>query len=95
LLQEEIENGNDHEEDEFNWEDPKIVPECLSSQLKTCLFKNYRGDKCELQFAEYVMRSSKVLINMTIHCACSMTVQKFQMLQKLPPCPGGCKAVFE
>ncbi|KAK2437200.1 hypothetical protein QL285_022120 [Trifolium repens] len=86
---------NDHEEDEFNWEDPKIVPECLSSQLKTCLFKNYRGNKCELQFAEYVMRSSKVLINMTIHCACSMTVQKFQMLQKLPPCPGGCKAVFE
>jgi len=29
-----IENGND---DEDIWEDPKIVPECLSSQLKTCL----------------------------------------------------------
>ncbi|KAK2353720.1 hypothetical protein QL285_091313 [Trifolium repens] len=92
--EEEIENGNDHVE-EYNWEDPKIVPECLSSQLKTCLFKNYRGNKCELQFAEYIMRSSKVLINMTIHCACSMTLQKFRMLQKLPPCSGGCKSVFE
>ncbi|WJX92633.1 hypothetical protein P8452_74248 [Trifolium repens] len=92
---EEIENGNDHE-DEYNWEDPKIVPECLSSQLKTCLFRNYRGNKCELQFAEYIMRSSKVLINMTIHCACSIDLNaKFQMLQKLPMCPSGCKAVFE
>jgi hypothetical protein len=94
LLQE-IENGNDHE-DEYNWEDPKIVPECLSSQLKTCLFRNYRGNKCELQFAEYIMRSSKVLINMTIHCACSIDLNaKFQMVQKLPMCPSGCKAVFE
>ncbi|AES73997.2 FBD protein [Medicago truncatula] len=50
-----IENGNDDDED--IWEDPKIIPECLSSQLKTCLFKNYRGKKCELQFAEYVMRA--------------------------------------
>ncbi|WJX92634.1 hypothetical protein P8452_74249 [Trifolium repens] len=95
IIHDEIENGNDHEDEYYNWEDPKIVPECLSSQLKTCLFKNYRGNKCELQFAEYIMRSSKVLINMTIHCACSMTLQKFQMLHKLPPCPGGCKAVFQ
>ncbi|PNY00535.1 F-box/LRR-repeat protein [Trifolium pratense] len=58
IIHEEIENGNDHEE--YSWEDPKKVPECLSSQLKTCLFRNYRANECELQFAEYVMRSSKV-----------------------------------
>ncbi|PNX81592.1 F-box/LRR-repeat protein, partial [Trifolium pratense] len=58
IIHEEIENGNDHEEYSW-WEDPKIAPECLSSQLKTCLFRNYRGNKCELRFAEYVMRSSK------------------------------------
>ncbi|KEH36243.1 FBD protein [Medicago truncatula] len=52
-----IENGNDDNDDEDVWEGPKIVQECLSSQLKTCLFKNYRGKKCELQFAEYVMRA--------------------------------------
>ncbi|XP_045790023.1 FBD-associated F-box protein At4g10400-like isoform X1 [Trifolium pratense] len=92
----EIENGNDHEEEYSWWEDPKIVPECLSSHLKTCLFRNYRGNKCELQFAEYVMRSSKVLINMTIHCACDIYLNaKFQMLQKLSLCPRDCKFVFE
>ncbi|MCI21991.1 F-box/LRR-repeat protein, partial [Trifolium medium] len=44
----EIENGNTHEEYSW-WEDPKIVPECLSSQLKTCLFRNYRGNKFKCQ----------------------------------------------
>ncbi|XP_045791626.1 F-box/FBD/LRR-repeat protein At3g52680-like [Trifolium pratense] len=73
IIHEEIENGNDHEKEYSWWEDPKIAPECLSSQLKTCLFRNYRGNKCELRFAEYVMRSSKVLINMTIHYACVYT----------------------
>ncbi|KAL6554054.1 hypothetical protein OROMI_019727 [Orobanche minor] len=89
-----IENGNDDVED--NWEDPKIFPECLASQLKTCLFKNYRGKKCELQFAEYVMHNSKVLSNMTIHSACSIDLNaKYQMLQKLSVCPRGCKLIFE
>ncbi|RHN71099.1 putative FBD domain-containing protein [Medicago truncatula] len=91
-----IENGNDDDDDEDIWEDPKIVPECLSSQLKTYLFKNYRGKKCELQFAEYVMRSSKVLCNMIIHSACSIDLNaKYRMLQKLSVCPRGCKLIFE
>jgi len=89
----EIENGND---DEDNWEDPIIVPECLLAQLKTCLFKNYRGKKCELQFVEYVMGSSKVLGNMTIHSARSIDLNgKYQMLQKLSLCLRGCNLVFE
>jgi len=89
-----IENGKD-DVDEDIWEDLKIVPEC---QLKTCLFKNYRGKKCELQFADYVMRNSKVLSNMTIHCACSTDLNaKCQMLQKLSLCLRGCncKLIFE
>jgi hypothetical protein len=91
----EIENRIDDADDDI-WEDPKIVPECLSSKLKTCLFKNYRGKKCELQFADYVMRSSKVLTNMTIHCVCSTDINaKYQMLQKLSLCLRGCKLIFE
>jgi hypothetical protein len=90
----EIENRIDDHED--IWEDLKIVPECLSSKLKTCLFKNYKGKKCELQFADYVMHSSKVLTNMTIHCVCSTDLNaKYQMLQKLSLCLRGCKLIFE
>ena len=93
----EIENGTENgNDDEVVSEDPKIVPECLSSQLKTCLFKNCRGKKCELQFAEYLMCSSKVLSNMTIHSACSIDLNaKYLMLQKLFLCLRGCKLVFE
>ncbi|GAU26535.1 hypothetical protein TSUD_361680 [Trifolium subterraneum] len=46
IIHEEIKNGNDHEDSW--WEDPKIAPECLSSQLKTCLFRNYRGNKLRM-----------------------------------------------
>ncbi|KAK2437787.1 FBD-associated F-box protein [Trifolium repens] len=78
IIHEEIENANAHEK--YNWEDPKVVPECLSSQLKTCLLRNYRGNNRELQFAEYIMRSSKVLINMTIQCASSIDLNaKFSL----------------
>ncbi|RHN69083.1 putative F-box domain, FBD domain-containing protein [Medicago truncatula] len=95
IIYEEIENRIDDDDDDI-WEDPKIVPECLSSKLKTCLFKNYRGKKCELQFADYVMRSSKVLTKMTIHCVCSTDINaKYQMLQKLSLCLRGCKLIFE
>ncbi|CAJ2662768.1 unnamed protein product [Trifolium pratense] len=93
LIIHEIENGNDHEE--YSWEDPKKVPECLSSQLKTCLFRNYRANECELQFAEYVMRSSKVLISMTIHGACSVDLNaKWEMLEKLCCYPSDCNVVL-
>jgi len=37
---------------EDSWQDPEIVPECLSSQLRT--FISCRGRKCELQFVLYV-----------------------------------------
>lgn len=95
IIYEEIKNRIDDDDDDI-WEDPKIVPECLSSKLKTCLFKNYRGKKCELQFADYVMRSSKVLTKMTIHCVCSTDINaKYQMLQKLSLCLRGCKLIFE
>ena len=81
--------------DEDTWKDPKVTPKCLSSQLRTCLLKDCRGRKCELQFAEYVMQNSKVLRTMTIHSACSLDLNvKHQMFQKLSVCPRGCKLIF-
>jgi len=50
----EIENRIDDDDDIL--EDPKIVPECLSSKLKTCLFKNYWGKRasiCRLCYAQF------------------------------------------
>jgi hypothetical protein len=82
------------EYDEAIWEDPQIVPQCLSSQLKTCLFRGCSGRKSELQFAEYVMQNSKVLRTMTVHCASSIDSNaKHEMIKKLAVCPRSSKAV--
>jgi len=81
---------------EDNWQDPQNVPTCISSQLKTCLFKDCKGRESELQFAEYVMQNSKVLHVMTIHSACSIDLTaKHQMLKKLAECPRSCKLIFD
>jgi hypothetical protein len=81
---------------ETNWEDPQIVPHCLSSQLKTCLFRDFRGRKNEIQFAKYVMQNSRALCTMTIHSVCSIDLNaKYQMLQKLAMYRTACKLIFD
>lgn len=81
--------------DEKSWKEPPIVPECLLSQLETCLFRQYKGTRCELKFAKYIMQNSKVLLTMTIQTASSINLnRKNQILQKLSECLRGCKLIF-
>nr|XP_027190528.1 FBD-associated F-box protein At4g10400-like [Cicer arietinum] len=96
LIIHEEEKEIENEFDEENWEDPQVVPECLSSQLKTCLFTNCRGRECQLQFVEYVMLNSKVLRTMTIHTASCIDLKtKYQILKKLAVCPRSCNLMFD
>ncbi|XP_045798113.1 FBD-associated F-box protein At4g10400-like [Trifolium pratense] len=67
-----------------NWMDPAIVPECLSTRLKTCLLKGYKNTECEIQFAKYILQNSKVLNTMSIKSASSLDLNiKHQMITKL------------
>ncbi|XP_027348301.1 FBD-associated F-box protein At4g10400-like [Abrus precatorius] len=82
-----------------DWEDPHFVPECISSLLKTCCLRNYKGIKCELQFAKYILQNSKVLRTMTIQSTFEVDMtEKLQMLMKLSVLPRSsatCKLSFE
>ncbi|CAJ2670169.1 unnamed protein product [Trifolium pratense] len=84
-----LQNLTIHEDSElgceqFNWMDPTIVPECLSTQLRTCLLKDYKNTKCEIQFAKYILQNSKVLNTMSIKSATSLDINvKHQMITKL------------
>ncbi|RHN53489.1 putative FBD domain-containing protein [Medicago truncatula] len=70
-----------------HWKDQQtVVPECLSSQIRTFKFKSYNGFGCEVQFAKYIMQNSKVLQNMTMH---TKAVDKHQMLETFSLCPRG------
>ncbi|XP_045799182.1 FBD-associated F-box protein At4g10400-like [Trifolium pratense] len=67
-----------------NWTDPTIVPECLSTQLRTCLLKDYRNTECEIQFAKFILQNSKVLNTMSIKSNTSLDLNvKHQMITKL------------
>ncbi|KAL2318164.1 hypothetical protein Fmac_032040 [Flemingia macrophylla] len=76
---------------------PKFTPECISSKLKKCTIRNYKGMDSELQFVKYILHFSRVLQTMTIH-HCSYTRGKVEMLQELTMLPrssAACKLLFE
>ncbi|RHN45189.1 putative F-box domain, FBD domain, leucine-rich repeat domain, L domain-containing protein [Medicago truncatula] len=86
-----------HGIDEDDWKEPEIIPNCLSSQLRTCSLIDYKGMKCELQFAEYVLKNANLLRTMTISASPGDLTLKHQMLMDLSLCPRGsiaCKLSF-
>ncbi|KAF1862911.1 hypothetical protein Lal_00009291 [Lupinus albus] len=95
-------NVSDHYMDENidvkKWQ-PELTPECLSTQLNLCSFQNFRGWKCELEFAKYIMKNAKVLQNMRISSHRSSKPQtKLEMVKKLSLCPKSsptCELSFE
>jgi hypothetical protein len=79
--------------------DPSIIPECLSTQLKTCSLEGFKCMEFGLQFAKYIMQNSKVLNIMSIKIASSVDVNaKYQMLMKSASWTRAsttCKLLFE
>jgi hypothetical protein len=78
--------------------DPPIVPDCLSSQLKTCSLIAFKGMKSELQFVEYILKNAKALHTMKISVSPVDLTTKLQILTKLSLCPRGsamCKLSFD
>ncbi|KEH22678.1 putative F-box domain, FBD domain, leucine-rich repeat domain, L domain-containing protein [Medicago truncatula] len=89
-------NGNEVGD---NWMDPTVAPECLSTQLRTCMLKGCNSMKCEVQFAYYIMQNAKVLNTMTIKSASYIdTNTKHQMKTKFASSTRAsttCKLLFD
>ncbi|AET04160.1 F-box/RNI/FBD-like domain protein [Medicago truncatula] len=71
---------------DIDWMDQPIVPECLSSQLKTCSLIGYKGMNCDFHFAKYILKNAKELQTMTINASPVDINIKLQMLIKLSLC---------
>lgn len=88
----------DNEEVAKDWKNPPIVPQCLSSQLKTFALIDYKDKKSEFQFVTYIMENSKVLQTMAIKSTgFAKRYAKNQMLMKLSSSTMGsttCKLLF-
>ncbi|KAM7258102.1 hypothetical protein ACFE04_013843 [Oxalis oulophora] len=52
----------------FYWESPENVPECLSFHLKTIKIHNFVGVPGEVYLVKFLLKSSKVLEGIIIHC---------------------------
>jgi hypothetical protein len=64
---------------------PTIVPECLSTQLKTFMLSGNKCTEYDIQFAEYIIQNSKVLNTMSIESPSSLPFSlKRKMIEKLP-----------
>ncbi|RHN70510.1 putative F-box domain, FBD domain, leucine-rich repeat domain, L domain-containing protein [Medicago truncatula] len=77
------------------WKYPPTVPDCLSSQLKTCCVRSYIGTEYEFKFVKYIMQHSNVLETMTIQSTC---LENDRMKLKLSSCTRGsttCKLLFD
>ncbi|XP_020223370.1 F-box/FBD/LRR-repeat protein At2g04230 [Cajanus cajan] len=69
---------------EFRWNHPPLVPECLLLHLKTFCFKEYQGMETELDFVGYIMQNARVLEAITIHISISLrSEEKLQIRRHL------------
>ncbi|XP_045793066.1 FBD-associated F-box protein At5g56370-like [Trifolium pratense] len=52
-----------HEEDylQNNWVEPEVVPQCLSSFLRTCTIHNFLGLQSELMLIKYILKNARNL----------------------------------
>jgi len=70
------------EDDQESWEEPEVVPQCLSSCFTTCIIQDFLGWKHELLLAEYILGNAQNLQTMTIECEC----EPLKIERKLSQC---------
>lgn len=79
----------------FSWSPPELVPECLSSKLKTIEIKSFQGINDELSFVKYLLKHGRVLRTMSIDCSLLPDDAKIQKkLFKFRRGSTSCKLVF-
>jgi len=76
-----------------------IWPVGIWLNLRRCCFKNYKGWRGELGFAEYIMGNAEHLQTMSICCNRYVKEdQKFKMIKELSLCTrrsATCRLIFE
>ncbi|CAL5201564.1 unnamed protein product [Lathyrus oleraceus] len=101
-LQSLIIQGLEYQDESWNnqsWNDPPIIPKCLSLHLRTCCLAYCKGTESELQFAKYILQNSKRLKTMKFkYNYCADIKAKHQMTMELSSLAKGstmCEIVFE
>ncbi|KAL6283329.1 hypothetical protein ACE6H2_014258 [Prunus campanulata] len=59
----------DEKHSKLQWNPPKAVPNCLSSHLKTITLCPFRGQKIDMELAEYLLNNGRRLEKMTLYAS--------------------------
>ncbi|XP_057437488.1 putative F-box/FBD/LRR-repeat protein At4g13965 [Lotus japonicus] len=80
------------------WPNTHVIPECFSSQLRTCWLTELTGTKCEMTFAKFIMQNSTLLRTMKISSNRYLSHEKnLEMRKELNSCPrssASCELLF-
>ncbi|KAK9074360.1 hypothetical protein SSX86_006958 [Deinandra increscens subsp. villosa] len=92
-----IGNLDDQPEESLSWIEPKIVPACLITTLKTIKFSKCKGWKCDIEFLEYMLGNAEVLKTVTITWE-NLSIEKRDRLRahllKVPRASRYCEIIF-
>ncbi|KAI5332843.1 hypothetical protein L3X38_022972 [Prunus dulcis] len=66
-----LEDGTmrDEKHSKLHWKPPKVVPNCLLSHLKTITLCPFRGQKIDMELAEYLLNNGHLLDKMTLYAS--------------------------
>ncbi|CAJ2640056.1 unnamed protein product [Trifolium pratense] len=84
----ELSKGSRHvREDELgnSAEEPELVPECVSSCLKTCTIRDIGGLQSELILPTFILKNARILQTMKVWSGWMQ--KKSEIEEKLSPCP--------
>ncbi|KAI7742251.1 hypothetical protein M8C21_033984 [Ambrosia artemisiifolia] len=72
-----------------HWVEPKLVPECMLSNLTTIKFLHCDGEECDIQLLEYMLRNAKVLktVSITWGYMCREAGKQMQLATQLLKIP--------
>lgn len=82
-------------EGEKNWVEPELVPECLSSYLRTCTMDAFPDLQSELMLAKYILKNARMLQIMKIrngNKAEHLEIEK--QLSTFPKASATCEFLF-
>ncbi|KAL1207527.1 putative F-box/FBD/LRR-repeat protein [Cardamine amara subsp. amara] len=66
----------------LSWNQPSLIPRCLSSHLESFKWKGYGGNEEEKQLMRFILANSKCLKKMTIILKLTFTLEEREMIKE-------------
>jgi hypothetical protein len=80
-----VQNRGREDDHENLVEEPELVPQCVSSCLRTCTVRNVGGLQSELMLPTFILKNARILQTMKVWS--DWNQRQSEIEEKLSPCP--------